>query len=87
MNTQKQTHSCSFCWISFAIKFVFQRENQFMMTIRRASESQDAPAAPWEGRKNAANLGKMNHSHFIWTSVLPPPSSSPPPLLARFIHM
>ena len=26
--------------------------------------------------ENAANLGKMNHSHFIWTSVLAPPSSS-----------
>lgn len=34
--------------------------------------------------ENATNLGKMNHSHFIWTSVLtpalpPPPLPLPPP--------
>lgn len=28
--------------------------------------------------ENAANLGKMNHSHFIWTSVLTPPAAPPP---------
>lgn len=33
---EKQTLSCSLCCISYAIQFVFQRENQFLMTIRRA---------------------------------------------------
>lgn len=36
--------------------------------------------------ENATNLGKMNHSHFIWTSVLTPPLPSPP-LLQTFIHL
>lgn len=37
---------------------------------------------PWESfcLKNATNLGKMNHSHFIWTSVLTPSSPPLPPL-------
>lgn len=41
--------------------------------------------------ENATNLGKMNHSHFIWTSVLtplspsPPPSSPPPPDFHSFV--
>lgn len=32
--------------------------------------------------ENATNLGKMNHSHFIWTSVLTPPPPSPAPQTA-----
>lgn len=32
--------------------------------------------------ENVTNLGKMNHSHFIWTSVL-----TPAPLLHTFIHL
>lgn len=32
--------------------------------------------------ENVTNLGKMNHSHFIWTSVL-----TPTPLLHTFIHL
>lgn len=37
--------------------------------------------------ENATNLGKMNHSHFIWTSVLTPPPPLSPPLLQTFIHL
>lgn len=32
--------------------------------------------------ENVTNLGKMNHSHFIWTSAL-----TPTPLLRTFIHL
>lgn len=35
--------------------------------------------------ENATNLGKMNHSHFIWTSVLTPPLPSPPPDFHSFV--
>lgn len=38
--------------------------------------------------ENATNLGKMNHSHFIWTSVLTPspsPPPSPPPDFHSFV--
>lgn len=44
-----------------------------------SNESSGVPL-PWESflPENATNLGKMNHSHFIWTSVLTPPSSPPP---------
>lgn len=30
---QRQAFSCLSCCISYAIQFVFQRENQFLMTI------------------------------------------------------
>lgn len=32
----RQTLSCLSCCISYVIQFVFQRENQFLMTIPRA---------------------------------------------------
>lgn len=38
-------------------------------------------------QENATNLGKMNHSHFIWTSVLPPQTPHHHPLLQTFIHL
>lgn len=31
--TWRQALSCSFCCISYVIQFVFQEENQFLMTI------------------------------------------------------
>lgn len=33
--------------------------------------------------ENVTNLGKMNHSHFIWTSVLTP--APPPPHIHSFV--
>lgn len=54
-----------------------ERENQFMMTI--GGPVMKAAQFLRHGKVSPANLGKMNHSHFIWTSVLTPPSPSPPP--------
>lgn len=54
-----------------------ERENQFMMTIGRPVMK--AAQFRRHGKVLPANLGKMNHSHFIWTSVLTPPSPHHPP--------
>lgn len=53
-----------------------ERENQFMMTI--GGPVMKAAQFRRHGKVLPANLGKMNHSHFIWTSVLTPPTSSTP---------
>lgn len=48
-----------------------------------SNESNGAPFAMGKFLlENVTNLGKMNHSHFIWTSVL-----TPTPLLHIFIHL
>lgn len=83
---QKQTLSCPPlttspppCIFLGDLICLSERENQFMMTI--GGPVMKAAQFLHHGKVSPANLGKMNHSHFIWTSVLTPPPLLPHPRL------